>query len=306
MARNLFYFAIMSLIWGLTWAAIKLGLEVLPPLLLAAVRYLLAAVILLAFAVEDVGAAFAEGRTLRTFASALLVNTGTYGLLFWGMQSVPSGLSGLVNLALIPVLLFALAALAGEERPTLRHALAIAMGCAGLAGLFWTRLGQGGGSAFGLAAIVTGTACYCIGSVVARPLVGPVKPLALTLVQAALGGAALLGLSLISEAVSATTVMALITPRAIGSLLFLSLMGTVVAYTLYLVLLRCWGTLRAGLYAFVSPIVALAAGAWLFDEQVGPPEIFGVFLLLTAAATALWRHPEPATIATKQREHMRD
>jgi len=303
MARNLFYFAIMSLIWGLTWAAIKLGPEVLPPLLLAAVRYLLAAVILLAFAVEDVGAAFAEGRTLRTFASALLVNTGTYGLLFWGMQSVPSGLSGLVNLALIPVLLFALA---GEERPTLRHALAIAMGCAGLAGLFWTRLGQGGGSAFGLAAIVTGTACYCIGSAVARPLVGPVKPLALTLVQAALGGTALLVLSLISAAVSATTVMALITPRAIGSLLFLSLLGTVVAYTLYLVLLRCWGTLRAGLYAFVSAIVALAAGAWLFDEQVGPPEIFGVFLLLTAAATALWRHPEPATIDTKQREHMRD
>jgi len=129
----------------------------------------------------------AEGRTLRTIASALLVNTSTYGLLFWGMQSVPSGLSGLVNLALIPVLLFALAALNGEERPTWRHALAIAIGCAGLVGLFWTRLGQGGGSAFGLAAIVTGTACYCIGSIVARPLVGPVKPLALTLVQAALG-----------------------------------------------------------------------------------------------------------------------
>ena len=111
-----------------------------------------------------------------------------------------------VNLALIPVLLFALAALNGEERPTWRHALAIAMGCAGLVGLFWTRLGQGGGSAFGLAAIVTSTACYCIASVVARPLVGPVKTLALTLVQAALGGAALLVLSLMSETVSATTV----------------------------------------------------------------------------------------------------
>jgi hypothetical protein len=70
MARNLLYFAILSLLWG--WATIKLGLGVLPPLLLAAVRYLLAAVILLAFAVENVGAAFADGRTLRTIASALL------------------------------------------------------------------------------------------------------------------------------------------------------------------------------------------------------------------------------------------
>ena len=50
--------------------------------------------------------------------------------------------------------------------------LAIAIGCAGLVGLFWTRFGQGGGSAFGLAAIVTGTACYCIGSIVARPWSG--------------------------------------------------------------------------------------------------------------------------------------
>ena len=171
MARNLLYFAIMSLIWGLTWAAIKLGLEVLPPLLLAAVRYLLAAVILLAFAVEDVGAAFAEGRTLRTFASALLVNTSTYGLLFWGMQSVPSRLSGLVNLALIPVLLFALAALTGEERPTWRMRWPSPSAAPGH-GLCWTRLGQGCGSAFGLAAIVTGTACYCIGSSLHGPWSG--------------------------------------------------------------------------------------------------------------------------------------
>ena len=57
-----------------------------------------------------------------------------------------------------------------------------------------------------------------------------------------------------------------------------------------------------GLYAFVSPIVALAAGAWLFGKQVGPPEVCGVVLLLTAAVTALWRRPEPAAIDAGQRE----
>lgn len=64
----------MSLIWGLTWAAIKLGLDDVPPLLLAAARYLLTAA-LLATAVRGAGAAFAHGRTV---VSALLVNTGTY------------------------------------------------------------------------------------------------------------------------------------------------------------------------------------------------------------------------------------
>lgn len=287
MARNLIFFAIMSLIWGLTWAAIKLGLIDLPPLLLAAARYLLAAV-LLAIAVRDAGAAFAEGRALRTIVSALLINTCTYGMLFWGMQHVPSGLSGLVNLALIPVLLFGFAILTGEERPTWRHAIALAIGCGGLVGLFWTRLGvESGTSAIGLGAIVAGTICYCAGSVASRPLVGPVKPLALTMVQAAIGGMSLLVLSLFLEPLSGETINAFLAPAAIGSLLFLSLLGTIVAYSLYLVLMREWGTVRAGLYAFVSPIVALAVGVWLFGEKFAWAEFVGAALLLAAAAIAL-------------------
>ena len=293
MGRNLALFAAMSLIWGLTWAAIKTGLTDLPPILLAAARYLLAAAILLVF-VRGLGAAFAEGRTWRTISSALLVNTGTYGLLFWGMQHVPSGLSGLVNLALIPIFLFGLAVIIGEERPTWRHALALAVGSIGLVGLFWTRLDAGGdASALGLTAIVVATAFYCIGSVVARPLIGPVTPLALTTVQAGIGGAALLAVSLACEPVSTATLRAFAAPAALGSLAFLSGFGTIVAYTIYLVLLREWGTVRAGLYAFVSPIVALAAGAWLFGEAIGWTEVMGAVLLLVAAGIALLRNDAP-------------
>lgn len=281
----------MSLVWGLTWAAVKIGLTELTPLRLAAVRYLVAAA-LLAVMVRGGGAAFREGRAPRTIASALLTNSGTHGLLFWGVKHVASGLAGLVNLALMPVMLFALAAATGEERPSWRHALALAIGCAGLVGLFWTRLGQGSNaSGLGLAAIVGGTACYCVGSVISRPLVGPVKPLPLSLAQASIGGAALLALSLAVEPV-AGTLSRLVTPAALGSLLFLSLFGTIVAYTIYLVLLREWGTVRAGLYAFVSPIVALATGALLFGESIGWTEVGGALLLLIAAGIALFRRRE--------------
>jgi drug/metabolite transporter (DMT)-like permease len=200
--RSLAYFALMSVIWGLTWAAMKLGLRDLPPLLLAAVRYMVVVVLLLP-TLRGVPAAFAEQRWRRTLVSALLINTGTYSFLFWAMQSVPSGLGGLVNLALVPVMLFALAALTGEERPTWRHAMALAIGCTGLVGLFWNRLGgEGTASGVGLLAIVVATASYSVGSVVARPLIGPVTPLALTLAQASIGGAALLILSLALEPIT--------------------------------------------------------------------------------------------------------
>src|SRR5690349_467289 len=165
----------MSLIWGLTWAAVKIGLEGVPPLLLAAARYLPAAA-LLAIGVRELSQTLARSRWRRTLVSALLVKTGTYGLLFWALRSVPSGLSGLVNLSLTPVMLFALAAATGEERPTWRHAAALAIGIVGFAALLWNRAG-GETSVLGIGAIVLATACYCLGSVVARPLLREVGAL---------------------------------------------------------------------------------------------------------------------------------
>jgi len=291
--RNLAYFAIMSVIWGLTWAAIKFGLEVLPPLLLAALRYLLTAVLLVT-TVRGARAAFCDGYATRTVASALLVNTGTYGLLFWGMQSVSSGLAGLVNLALIPVLLVLLATLTGEEKANWKHAVALSVGCGGLVALFWTRLGQADANGTGLAAIIGGTACYCVGTILARPLLDRVEPLTFTMVHAAIGGTALLLLSAVTESMPTDLARVLVGPRAIGSLVFLSLLGTIVAYTIYLALLRDWGTARAGLYAFISPIVALVAGAWLFGEQIGAVEIVGTVLLLAAASLAMYRTKKTA------------
>jgi len=286
--RNLVLFGVMSLIWGLTWAAIKFGLDAgMPPILLAGFRYLLTASILL-IVLRDLRSAFAENRSGRIIVSALLTNAGTYGFLFWGMQTVPSGLSGLVNLSLVPVLLFALSVLGGEERPTLRHGLALGLGCVGLVGLFWSRLAvQDSGNGLGLAAIVAGTCCYCIGSVVARPLIGPVKPLTLTMLHAIIGGGMLLVISLAAGEIQPSMMSSMASWPAIGSLLYLSILGTIVAYTLYLRPLKAWGTARAGLYAFISPIIALAAGAGFFGEFIGPAEIGGAILLLLAAGIAL-------------------
>lgn len=276
--------ALMSLIWGLTWAAVKYGLQVMPPLLLAAARYLLTAMLLL-FTVRGDRDAFVDGRAPRTVAVAVLMNAATYGPLFWGMQHVASGLSGLVNLSLTPIMLFGLAAVTGEERPSWRHALALAIGLAGLTALFWRRLGEGGASIAGLIAIVVGTACYCIGSVLARPLVKAVPPLVFTKLQAAIGGSILLLAAIVMEPLPPLSIF--VTWQALGALAFLSVLGTIVGFSIYLVLLRDWGTARAGLYAFVSPVVALGAGALLFGESVGTAEMAGSALLIVAAAVAM-------------------
>jgi EamA-like transporter family len=69
--------------------------------------------------------------------------------------------------------------------------------------------------------------------------------------------------------------------------LFLAIFGTVAAYTIYLRLVRDWGAPRAGLYSFVSPIVALTIGWILFGEPVGWREVGGAAIMLAAASLAL-------------------
>ena len=89
---NYALFAIMSLIWGSTWIAAKAGVSETPPLFFATARFVVGVACLVAF-VRGFGAAFAPPLRGRVVVSGLLVGAGTYGLLFWGMQTVASGVA---------------------------------------------------------------------------------------------------------------------------------------------------------------------------------------------------------------------
>ena len=291
-------FGVMSLIWGSTWIAAKAGVSATPPLFFASARFVVAVACLLLF-VRGFGAAFTPPLFGRVVVSGLLVNAGTYGLLFWGMQTVASGVAGLINLALIPVGLLGLSVLGGQEKAGWRHAVALLLGSAGLVLVFWRNAGFGGGRAewLGVAAIVAGTFCYCLGAVLSRPLLQTLAPLQLTTAQAIVGLLSLATLSAAFETVSAATFRALLAPHMVAALLAVSLLGTIVGYSIYLRLLRVWGAFRAGLYAFVSPVVALGAGALVFGESIGWRELAGAAAMLAGAAVAMRRPAAAGPVA---------
>ena len=131
-------FIIMATIWGLTWIAIKTGVDAVLPFFFASVRLLIAGSVLLLLARKSGVATSIDGFLGPILLAGVLVNTVTYGLIFWGMQYVPSGLSSVVNLALIPVGLFTIGLAAKEETYSGRKAAAIALGVSGLTVLFLT------------------------------------------------------------------------------------------------------------------------------------------------------------------------
>jgi drug/metabolite transporter (DMT)-like permease len=281
-------FLLMSLIWGMTWMATKAGIAAVPPLFFGAIRYVLVAAVLVA-AVGNLRQSFGGGRALRIIVTGTLVIVGTYGLLYWGMQFVPSGVAGVVNMSMNPVFLFAFAILLGQEKPTWRHAFALVLGLAGLLVLFSNKASFAGATLelWGAAAVVAAAAVYCIGAVLNRPLLGQLKPLELTTAQSVVGAVGLSVLSLAFEPVSASTFAALLSPGPLAGLLFVVIGGTFIAYTIFLHLTRDWGAPRAGFYSFVSPVVALVLGFLVYDEPLTWREIVGGAMTLAAAAIAL-------------------
>jgi drug/metabolite transporter (DMT)-like permease len=281
-------FLLMSLIWGVTWIATKAGLAAVPPLFLAAVRYVLVAAVL-AGAVGNLRKTFGGGRAFRIVVTGALVNVATYGFLYWGMLFVPSGVAGVVNMSMNPVFLFAFAILLGQERPSWRHALALALGLAGVAVLFSDRASFSGAplEAWGAAAVVGASLAYSLGAVLNKPLLLQLKPLDLTTAQALVGAVGLSALSLLLEPVSPQSFVALLSPAPLAGLLFVVIGGTFIAYTIFLHLTRDWGAPRAGLYSFVSPVVALFLGWLVYGEPLTWREIVGGAMTLVAAATAI-------------------
>ncbi|WP_230531172.1 DMT family transporter [Microvirga roseola] len=280
-------FALMALIWGLTWLPMKLASEAVPPIFLAALRFALAGLCYLAITLAK-GLPLRPEQPGRVIAASLLITTGCYSLLFWGVARAPTGLSAIVNLALLPIFLILVGALYGQERITTRRLAAIGLGLVGLVLLFSGRTGRTQDGAFiGLAAVAAATLSYAWGAVVSRPLMQAMHPLALAFWQTSIGALGLVPISLMVEGYDPAYFAALADWRALLGLGALVLGGSLIGFSIYLWLVRDWGAFRAGLYSFVSPVIAVAAGVVFAQEAFGWPEALGMGVTLTATALAL-------------------
>src|SRR5919204_2026235 len=131
--KTLLAFATIYLVWGSTFLAIRIGVREVPPFLLAAMRFLIAGIVLYAWMVAQ-GERSPTGRQwMSALILAVLIFVLDYGLLFWAEQRVPSGIAA-VMLATIPVFMaLSEIILLGTQTFTLRLALALLIGTGGVA-----------------------------------------------------------------------------------------------------------------------------------------------------------------------------
>src|ERR1700688_1889889 len=130
--KTLLAFGIIYFVWGSTFLAIRVGVREVPPLILAAMRFLVAGVVLYGWMIAR-GERSPSGREWRgACLLGLVIFVLDYGLLFWAEQRVPSGIAAVI-LATIPVFM-ALAEIIflRTQRLTIRLGIALVVGILGV------------------------------------------------------------------------------------------------------------------------------------------------------------------------------
>lgn len=286
-------FAFLCFTWGLNWVAMKVGVTAVPPGYFSAVRWTFAGAVMLiwqAFSAE--GLRIPWRLIPRLFWLSQILITFNVFVMLYGLRHVSSGLASVLSSALTPLALLGFAVMMGQERFNRRQLAAIGLGIAGILLLYGPKLAEGRldlMEGLGAIGITIGNLSYCLGSVLCRPLMRSVPPIALASLTNFMGGLTLLVVSIAFEPGVGAVITGNWGLHAWLAWCFMVFAGSLAATTIYFVLVRDWGASRTGSYAFISPVISVAAGILILGETVDPLEAGGMALMLAAAFIVLRR-----------------
>jgi drug/metabolite transporter (DMT)-like permease len=277
-------YALICLIWGSTWPVIKIGLVGVPPFLAAGLRFLVsAAVVGLVLLARRTPIALTRDDRVCVLSLGLLVFWLDYALVYWAELHISSGLTA-VLFSTMPLMTALLAAFWTRSEPLSPRKLAgILVGVAGTALLFWPEEQLGTMQALGMASALTGSLCAAINLVTMKKHGQHSDPFVLNFLGMGLGAVSLLLMSAVLEPWTTVTW----TRDNLLALLYLSLFGSVVAFSIYYHLIKRLDATLVSLTTLVIPIVALALGRVLLNETVAPAAILGIVTVLAGVGVAI-------------------
>lgn len=263
-------FIAVCLIWGTTYLAIKVALETIPPFAMGGMRYTIAGVVLGA-ALRMRGTPLPPRASWPSYAMVgfFMLGLGNGGVTF-GEQYVPSGLAA-VLIATSPFWMTGIESLwPGGERLRLRHTLGLIVGFAGILVLVWPDLLESfnGSSRYGIGVLALQIACvgWAIGSSYAKRFTQARDVLAAAAMQMFFGGIWML----LFATVAGEWPRVAFNPKTTMALVYLTVAGSIAAYTAYAYALKHLPVSTVSLYTYVNPVIAVILGTLLLGEPFGP------------------------------------
>lgn len=259
-------FVTVCLIWGTTYLAITVALETVPVLLVAGLRWMFAGVVMSVLMLVT-------GRGLPRPAMwgpllllGFLMNVVGNGFVVYAQQYVASGLTA-VLIATTPFWTALVERLLpGGERFSKRSLLGLGLGFAGIVNLVWPEMTNGGASGRAFIGGVIAIQLACVGWVIGtsyakRHELGD-NPFRSTALQMVFSGTMLLSAATWQGDWAQLT----FTPRTIAAMVYLSIAGSLIAYSAYIYAIQHLPLSLVSLYAYINPIIAVTLGTLLLAE----------------------------------------
>ena len=283
----LLYIGLFCVLWSFAFVAGKIGVTDCPPLILLAGRFSLAGILILGLSAFRREAWQLSWRDVATFVILGVVNNALYlGLGYTGLKAVSAGLGGLI-VSTNPIFTAALAALLLGEALTARKVLGLLLGIMGVGFIVLHRMSVGTDSPQGILFTLASLASIVAGTILFK-LLAPQGSLWIgNGIQNFAAGVLLLPIVFtFSDAGEIVP-----SGRLLAAFAFLVLGGSVLAYFLWLHLLKVCGATAASAYHFVMPPLGMLFAWLLLGEQMAfrdllgiVPVAFGIYLVTRPAA----------------------
>jgi drug/metabolite transporter (DMT)-like permease len=283
---------IVYVVWGSTYLAIRVGVETMPPLLMAAARSLVAGLIMFPLGLRRRRSAplvsrwpsGAQWRWCATAGVLLLVGQGVVGV---AERTIPSGLAALL-VATVPLWLLGLDAGLNHARLGWAQLAGLLVGLAGVALL--SSLGGGHISVTGVLIVLGAAGMWALGTMTARRGTFPASPVLATGMELLAGGVALLVLAAVTGEFGSLH-LGHVSAGSWLALGYLIVFGSIVAFSAYGIAIRALPTATVATYAYVNPVIAVLLGALILGERLTPAMIGGGVLVVGAVVLVVRRSP---------------
>lgn len=271
-------YALLCFIWGSTWIAIKFGLEALTPFFSAGIRFILASIFI--FILMRV-----RGISLQTdkVAIRLYLLMGffsfviPFGLVYWAQQFVPSGMAA-VLFAVYPfwVVIFSYLRMK-EESIGFYKIFGTILGFSGIVVIFSDSFkGDLSDYLIGMFAVVLSGTMQAWIAISIKKFGNHLHHLSMNFVPMLIAGISMTAIAVVVEDLATIK----INEQAVLSILYLALFGSVVTFTSFYWLIKHVNVIILSLIAFITPVVALILGYFIFDEVLSTRHFVGVALVL--------------------------
>ncbi|NME98638.1 DMT family transporter [Aneurinibacillus aneurinilyticus] len=278
----IFGYLLMCMIFGTTFLAIKVGIDAgAPPFFSAGLRFLLAGIILFIWMIWRGRASVSLLFRKEMMFTGMGLTFGTFSTLYWAEQYVSSGIAAVLS-ATGPIMILLLQTSILRQKASIASMSGCFIGFIGVillllpsvsveVSLFWM---------LGCIMILIGEVCYSSGVLYSKhvmPRFADTSPIALNAVQMMYGGAMLLVLSLFTEHVH---IGALLTLHAVSSLLYLIVVGSMMGHSIFYWLVAKTNPVFPSTWLYISPLIALGLGVFLYNEVVSWLAGIGVITII--------------------------